>query len=100
MRKLALIPIALLTLLTLTPLAAQDATPQPGWLVEQHCIGDPTPPPDGWTYDGTIFVNDDVGIHALNPKIKTPHIVLFRQEFTNGAALSPDGKWYAFRRDI
>jgi hypothetical protein len=97
MRRLSLISIMLL-LCIVAPLAAQDATPDTGWPIEQRCVGNPTPPPNDWTYDGTIFISDAIGIRALNAQVDSLYTVFERQDFIIGAAISPDGKWYAFPR--
>lgn len=94
MRYLSLIPI-LFALLIAAPLAAQDDLSDPGWPLQERCIGDPTPPPEGWAYTGTIFVQDNDGIRALNPSAKTPYVILFDSDFISAASLSPDGSWYA-----
>lgn len=94
MRYLTFIPI-LFALFSIAPLAAQDTPSQTGWPIEQHCVGDPTSPPADWTYDGTIFVQGQQGIRALDDYYKTPYFTLFESPFIYAAALSPDGKWYA-----
>jgi hypothetical protein len=95
MRRLIVISLLLGLFSIIAPVAAQETPPDTGWPVEQRCVGDPTPPPEGWTYDGTIFVQGTQGIRALNQKYATPYFALFESPFIYGASLSPDGKWYA-----
>jgi len=75
-------------------LVAQDET---GWPIEQRCVGDPTPPPEDWTFDGTILMQSALGIHVYQAGWETPHVAAFLNQDSNlrGAALSPDGYWYA-----
>jgi hypothetical protein len=94
MRHIPLIVFTFLLCIA-APIAAQDAAPDTGWPIEQRCIGDPTPPPADWTYDGTIFVQGMEGIRALNPNFRTPYFTLFYGDFYFAAELSPDGRWYA-----
>jgi hypothetical protein len=94
MRSITLIT-CLFLLVAVAPLAAQDSTPAAGWPVETRCVGDPIPPPGGWTWDGTIFVQGNQGIRDLNDYYQTPYFALFHNAFIYGAALSPDGRWYA-----
>lgn len=106
--------IALLTCLSLTllisPLTAQE-TPPPdpetafklaeGWTFEQRCIQEATPPPAGWTFDGTIFIyEDDRGMKELRSDVAQPYFIAFDggsepQNFNAAGRVSPDGKWYA-----
>ncbi len=77
---------------------AQEATttPDAGWPVEERCVSAPTKPPKGWSYDGTILMTGYAGIHGVNAKWDTPHILVFLGDNDLwGGALSPDGKWYA-----
>lgn len=98
MRHLSLISIMLLFFIV-TPLAAQDAASDTGWPIEQRCIGNPTPPPDDWTYDGTILLTGYAGIHGVNAAWDTPRVLTFLNEDNLwGGALSPDGNWYASPR--
>jgi WD40 repeat protein len=94
MRRQSLISIILLLCIA-APMVAQDTAPYIGWPIEQHCVGDPTPPPDDWTYDGTIFVQGTQGIRALNDYYQTPYFALFESPFIYAASLSPNGQWYA-----
>jgi hypothetical protein len=102
MRKHLLVAVAaaLLTIGFYTS-QAQD-TPPEGWPVEQRCVGEPTKPPEGWTFPGTILMTGYAGIHGVNAAWDTPHIVasgypgVFREANADGSAgLSPDKKWYA-----
>ncbi|HSS95979.1 MAG TPA: hypothetical protein VLK33_03055, partial [Terriglobales bacterium] len=74
---------------------AQDQDDTNGWSVDQRCAAQAITPPDDWKFDGTIFTWDWDGIRAVNAAIPTPYFVLFDSEFMEGAALSPDGRWYA-----
>jgi hypothetical protein len=99
MRRLSFIPFMLL-LCIVAPIAAQDATPDTGWPIEQHCVGDPTPPPADWTYDGTILYQGEYGIHGLQSDWLTSRVLAFTNMVSPGnhivrGALSPDKKWYA-----
>ena len=98
MRHLAFIPI-LFALFIVAPLAAQDTPADTGWSVEQRCVGDPTPPPADWTYDGTILLTGYAGIHGVDAAWETPRVLTFLNEDNLwGGALSPDGSWYASPR--
>ncbi len=99
MRHLFLMPIMLL-LCIVAPLSAQDATSDTGWPIEQRCVGDPTPPPDDWTYDGTILYQGEYGIHGLRSDWPTSRVLAFTNVMSPGnyivqGALSPDKQWYA-----
>lgn len=76
--------------------AAQEATPE-GWEVVQRCVGEPTTPPEGWNYEGTILLWGNYGIHAIQVDWDVPRVVAFIRDQTifGGAGLSPDGNWYA-----
>ena len=85
-------------------LSAQESTPeatsQPdteGWPIVQRCVGEPTTPPDEWTYDGTIFTyTQDQGVRALRADQPTTYFIAFNGEnFNEAGAFSPDGRWYA-----
>ncbi len=99
MRKLFTFIIALLTLLSIgSPIYAQEATatPDTGWPIEERCVGAPTKPPKGWSYDGTILMTGYAGIHGVNAKWDTPRVLIFLDDNELwGGSLSPDGKWYA-----
>lgn len=99
MRHIPLIAIMFL-LCIVAPLAAQDATPDTGWPIEQRCVGDPTPPPADWSYDGTILYQGKYGIHGLRSDWPTSRVLAFTNitdsdQFLYGGALSPDFYWYA-----
>lgn len=95
------ITVLLLFLLAFAPLtmSAQEATetPDTGWPVERRCVGQPTTPPDGWTFDGAILMRGYAGIHALQADWETLRVVASfdRGAIDGGAGLSPDGRWYA-----
>ncbi|WP_119069522.1 hypothetical protein [Aggregatilinea lenta] len=96
-----LIILAMLCIPLSVPVLAQsgDATEDPsaGWPVEQHCVNI-TPPPAGWTFDGTILMLGDYGIHGYQAGWETPHVLVFlhKSNAVRGGALSPDGNWYAY----
>jgi hypothetical protein len=82
---------------------AQESTPEPddGWTIEQRCIGEPTTPPDDWTFDGTILTLDETGVHGIRSDWETPHVLAFT-DTENGNylmghsySLSPDMRWMA-----
>ncbi len=78
-------------------LTAQDEA-DTGWPIEQRCVGDPTPPPEDWTFEGTILMEGNYGIHAVSVDFETPYVVVFlppSRTLSGGNALSPDGRWYA-----
>lgn len=66
-----------------------------------NCIPEPTLAPDDWTYSGTILMSGYAGLHGMNAEWDTPHVLMFNTYAANGdkpvtgAAMSPDGKWYA-----
>jgi hypothetical protein len=98
MRRLSFVSMLFLFIIV-APIAAQDATTETGWPIEQRCVGDPTPPPDDWTYDGTILLTGYAGIHGVNAAWDTPRVLTFLNEDNLwGGALSPDGNWYASPR--
>jgi hypothetical protein len=68
-----------------------------GWPIEQRCVGEPTMPPEDWTFEGTILMTGYAGIHAVQADWETPRVVVFLDEERNlrGGTLSPDGNWYA-----
>jgi hypothetical protein len=102
MRKILirLISLVLLLLLGAPFIYAQEATVEPdaGWPVEERCVGAPTKPPKDWSYDGTILMTGERGIHAMRSDWETTHVVSsirWLNVIPGGAGLSPDGKWYA-----
>jgi hypothetical protein len=79
---------------------AQEATPEAeGWPVVQRCIEQATEPPDGWTFEGTIFTHGRFmdGVHAYRADVPSRYYVAFdsQSEFAEVGALSPDGRWFA-----
>jgi WD40 repeat protein len=87
-----------LLVLTFSTTAAQDDDTS-GWPVEQRCVGAPTTPPEGWTFEGTILMTGYAGIHAIQADWETPHIATFiRPDQTRMGlppGLSPDKRWLA-----
>ncbi len=93
-RTRPLIWICIIVLAFSTTAAQDDDTS--GWPVEQRCVGEPTAPPEGWTFEGTIFVQRDDGVHAIRSDVSTPYFVAFNgRDLTSAGTISPDGKWYA-----
>jgi hypothetical protein len=93
-----------LILLTFTLAHAQESTPEPadGWTIEQRCVGEPTPRPESWTFEGTILMMGYAGIHGVRDEWETPRVVVSLDMAgyddhgdLSGGALSPDGHWYA-----
>lgn len=87
--------IGLVMLSSFGLVAAQEDT---GWPIEQRCVGEPTAPPEGWTFDGTILLKGHYGIHAVRADLDTPYVAAFIDQYQlalGGERLSPDGKWYA-----
>jgi hypothetical protein len=95
-----LIPLLLCLILAFSPTVAQDSE-NTGWPVEERCLGEPTPPPDDWTFPGAILLTGHYGIHAVSVDFPTPYVVAFvpttpqRDAETLRGTLSPDQRWYA-----
>src|SRR5690606_28022531 len=96
----------LLTFLTLLLIsastAAQEATPEispQGWEVVQRCITAPSEPPEGWTFEGTIFTYRG-SVHGFRADLPSPYYIAFGSdtEFGGAGTFSPDGLWYALPR--
>jgi hypothetical protein len=95
MKFMHLIPALLCLLVALSPASAQE-TESSGWPVEERCVGEPTEPPDGWTFPGAILMTGHYGIHAVSADVETPYVAVFLgRRDVPGGALSPDGLWYA-----
>jgi hypothetical protein len=97
MRHIPLIVFTFLLCIA-APIAAQDATPEIGWPIEQHCVGDPIPPPADWTYDGTIFAYEKYkGVRGLRSDLATSYHVTYEGDsvFNTAGSFSPDRKWFA-----
>lgn len=98
MHKLFSLLATLLCLLMIgVPVYAQEATAEPdtNWQVIEQCVGEPTQPPEGWSYDGTILMTGYAGIHGVNAAWDTPHVLTqLSDSDVWGGAVSPDGKWY------
>jgi hypothetical protein len=90
--KLFHLPILFCLLFALSPTVAQEIT-DTGWPIEERCLGEPTPPPDDWTFPGAILIKGYAGIHAVQAEWETPRVVA--NEYLQGGALSPDAHWYA-----
>jgi hypothetical protein len=75
---------------------AQDAV-STGWPVEERCVGEPTKPPEGWTFPGAILMTGHYGIHAVSADVPTPYVVAFIRRdqmlLSFDVTLSPDGRW-------
>ncbi len=98
LKFIRLLPVILLLTLTTSSAVAQEVT-DTGWPVQERCTGSPTAPPKGWTYNGTILLTGNSGIHGVNAAWETPHILTFLDDNDLwGGALSPDGQWYASPR--
>ncbi|HEX2905986.1 MAG TPA: hypothetical protein VHO69_03955 [Phototrophicaceae bacterium] len=86
--------VALLFALPTLPMTAQDTSA--GWPVETRCVGEPTTPPEGWTFPGAILMGGPYGIHGLKADWDTTHVLAFTGGYdlihANGG-LSPDMKW-------
>jgi hypothetical protein len=95
--KAALLALILLCL-AVGPLTAQED--DAGWPIVERCVGAPTTPPAGWTFEGTILMSGDYGLHAIDAKSETPYILAFvpdseYETAPGGGKLSPDKQWYA-----
>ncbi|HEX2620985.1 MAG TPA: hypothetical protein VHL11_12580, partial [Phototrophicaceae bacterium] len=92
-----LIFAGLVWLLCISAQARQGFPTLVPWAVNRHCAADPIAPPEGWSFPGVIVstVPED-GIRGLRADtFKTYYIAFAGSNFTEGGALSPDGKWYA-----
>ncbi len=93
----------LLLLFPSFPAFAQDGGAAVGWPVVQQCLT-PTPPPEGWAFDGTILLKGYAGIHGVNDAWATPRVLaFFREDSADNESifdgvLSPDGHWYVQTR--
>ena len=89
--------LCLLAVSGYTTTAQEAADTDIGWPIEQQCAGQPTPPPEGWTFEGTIFTRGGDGVHAVRADMATPYYIAFQSDTEFGAmgALSPDGSWFA-----
>lgn len=95
---------ALLGLLLISSSAAhaQETTANEGWPVVERCIGEPTTPPEGWSFEGTILYIGTYGIHGIRSEWSTSHVLAFTNIATAGrhmylgtGNLSPDMAQYA-----
>lgn len=95
-----LLPALLCLLFALIPAAAQESG-DVGWPVVERCVGEPTTPPKGWTFEGTILLRGYAGIHGVNAEWETPRVMAFIPNVPGYDAqnidgiLSPNQKWYA-----
>jgi hypothetical protein len=101
MKRICPLILTCITLLAFPTTAAQDDDTS-GWPVAQRCVGEPTAPPAGWTFEGTILMTGYAGIHAVQADWETPRVVVFLNRDWGesdsdlpGGALSPNGRWYA-----
>ncbi|MEP7292436.1 MAG: hypothetical protein ABI835_11670, partial [Chloroflexota bacterium] len=66
-----------------------------GWEIVEHCFGEATEPPEGWTFDGTMLLTSTGRLHAYRQEWETPRILVFSNGLPSWSALSPDMRWYA-----
>lgn len=76
MRRFFLILPCLLILIIM--IHAQE--PDSGWEIIERCVGEPTIPPDDWTFEGTILATGWAGIHGINADWDTPVVQVFREQ--------------------
>jgi hypothetical protein len=91
---------SLIALLVVSIAVAQEETPiitpGEGWKLEERCVGNATTPPDNWTFDGTILMTGNYGLHGVSAAFDTPYVVaFFDTQRVVDTALSPDQQWYA-----
>jgi hypothetical protein len=95
-----LLPALLCLIFAFSPAIAQNET-DTGWPLEERCLGEPTPPPEGWTFPGAILMTGHYGIHAVSADFPTPYVVAFIPNVPRYGAerinsvLSPDNRWLA-----
>jgi hypothetical protein len=103
MRKFLIFLISLLFGVSVIYAQEAIAMPDAGWPMEERCVGAPTKPPKGWSYEGTLFTQDSGmysedggGFHAIRQQVATPYYVTMNgKNIVYAGALSPDGKWFA-----
>lgn len=91
MRRLILI----LLLFAVSIAEAQTDSTNNGWEIVERCVGEPTAPPDDWSFEGYFaFYNED-GIHAIRHELATPYYIAFSRpdQFIQYASFSLDGRW-------
>lgn len=89
--------LCLSILYAVTMRTALAQTPLPTNTSETGCISQPTPKPEGWTFDGTIFTfRPGDGLHGFRADYPSRYYVAFS---SNGEAaygsFSPDGRYFA-----
>lgn len=84
-------------LIAVWPTEHRSSAWQENWFIQQTCL-ETTTPPANWSFDGTIIMRGNYGIHAYKREWETPHVVVFLDpdKSLRGGALSPDGNWYAY----
>lgn len=94
----ALVLLLTICFLAVLPLSAQEATPT--YRTETRCITQPTPKPEGWTFEGTIFTySSGFGLHGFRADYPTRYYVAFsaNNEAAYGS-FSPDGRYFVVDR--
>jgi hypothetical protein len=95
MMRTVIIFTLMLVLLAFSMTTAQDYTTS-GWPVEQRCVGEPTAPPEGWRFEGTIFFDSYDGLIAIRAGVESPYYVSSSErDFHALGTVSPDGRWFA-----
>ena len=67
--------------------------PDSGWEIIERCVGEPTTPPDDWTFVGTLLSVGHDGIYGHNAEWDTRRILAFRPNDSQFAFISIEG-WY------
>lgn len=84
----------LTVLMTFSVVIAQsDDSGQP-WPIVEQCITLEGTSPDYWSFDGTLVMTSQRGLHAYRDEWETPRITAFLS-LPLQDALSPDDRWYA-----
>jgi hypothetical protein len=100
-KVLRIFPVLLYLFILFSPAAARDAE-DTGWPVEERCVGEPTKPPEGWTFPGAILMTGHYGIHAISADFQKPYVVAFiypptlygiKSESPYKSAFPPDKQW-------
>jgi hypothetical protein len=68
------------------------------WTIEERCLPEAITPPENWSYDGTILVQSEQGIHGINQDWETRRILAYSPDNIEDSYLSPDGQtWITFQ---